>query len=295
MNSKSIIFRALEYYGTRLEHRGNERVLNWLRRITGADIDEELTVRRGRWLWALNPSDFVHQDVFWHGTKDTWDVWHVLRILEQGAVIVDVGSNFGYYAIYLGGELGGGTRVLAFEPFSKNYERLQRNIHLNDLHETVTAFPLALSDQDDKARIQVRARNNSGSARIIKNGGEGEAIETAKLDNIWASAMEKDASCSLIKIDVEGHEISVLRGAIRLLKEHRPCILIEIDPPRLAEAGSSVEEVQDFLDQLGYLYFRTLRERLVKTNPSMESDLVNLICLHRNRHRREIEFWSDNA
>ena len=171
MHANSLVFKSLAWYGNNVRHRGSYRVLNRLRRITRADIDAELVVKRRGTRWALNPADFVHQDVFWHGTKDFWDVWHLKRLLARDSLVVDIGSNFGYYAIHLARLLGGDSRAIAFEPMPRNFARLSRNIALNNMEEQVTALQVGLSDAPGEARMAAR-HGNSGSAQIGADAGE---------------------------------------------------------------------------------------------------------------------------
>lgn len=278
MHSESLIFKSIAWYGNKLQHRGNYRVASWLRQVTNADIDSELTVERGKLKWSLNPSDFVHQDVFWHGRKDRWDMWHLQRLLPVDALIVDIGSNFGYYALHLAHTLGSGARAIAFEPMPHNFARLLRNIALNGLEDRVTAVQIGLSNVAGKASMTAR-KGNSGSAQI-RGDGTGEitiALET--LDGIWAGIAGPRAKVDFVKIDVEGHEIAALSGARDVLERCRPAVLLEVDPPRLSEAGSSPRDLQRFFDGLGYRYFVSERTKLRETSLEEAPELVNVFCL----------------
>lgn len=290
VNSSSIVFKAIEWYGNNLQHRGAHHIVSRLRRLTKADIDAELTVKRGGLRWSLNPSDFVHQDVFWHGTKDMWDVRHLLRLLPADALIVDIGSNFGYYAIRLTHDLGPAARAIAFEPMPANHQRLSRNIALNGLEGRIKPLRLGLSRAAGEARMAARDQN-SGSAQIRNGAIGGAAIALAALDGIWSDVAGNDARADLIKIDVEGHEIAALSGARGVIERSQPIVLLEVDPPRLAECGSSPSELQAFFDALGYRYFVARRERLEPVTLEAAPELVNVLCLHRQRHAGEIAYW----
>jgi FkbM family methyltransferase len=280
MNSQSFLFKCLAFYGNHLQHRGNERVLDWLRRVTHADVDEELEVeRRGR-RWILNPSDFVRADVFWSGYKDRWDVWHLERLLPRDAVLVDVGANFGYYTVELTTALGPGARAIAFEPFPQNCERLERHVRMNDLTKRVRVLPFALSDASGSLTMHLRQGGNTGSAQL--GGGEGLTIRAARLDELWPELGYE--RLDFIKIDVEGHEIRVLRGAQRMISEHKPMMLIEIDPPRLKEGGASSTELVEMLRDLRYDLFRSRRRELVSVDSCDEAGVIfNAFCMPRGR------------
>ena len=284
------MFKAIEWYGTRLHHRGNYRVVNALRRLTNADIDAELIVRRDGLTWSLNPSDFVHQDVFWHGVKDKWDVWHLRRMLPPTSLIVDIGSNFGYYAVYLAHHLGPQARAIAFEPMPRNFGRLVHNIGLNGLNDRVKPLRVGLSRVPGWAQMGMR-EGNSGSAQIQGEAGTGIAIELDALDRIWDQVAGHDARCDFVKLDVEGHEVAALSGARNVIERHRPVILLEVDPPRLAECGSSPRELQASLDDFGYRYFVADRKRLTRTTIADSPELVNVFCLHPARSAAEIAAW----
>lgn len=287
MNITSPIFRSIAWYGTRLQHRGSHRIVDLLRRATGADIDAELTVARGGLRWQLNPADFVHQDVFWHGCKDRWDVWHIERLLDEGATIADIGSNFGYYALHLTHALGGNARALAFEPMPGNFARLSTNIALNGAAGQVQAFRCGLSDAPGEARMAPRS-GNSGSAQIGAHGADATVIPLDTLDRVWERAAGAGERLDFVKIDVEGHEIHVLNGARGVIGRFRPAVLIEVDPPRLAEAGSSPAALQAYFDALGYRAFVSERTRLREIALGAVDELVNVICLHGDRHAAEI-------
>ena len=236
MQATSPIFQSIAWYGNHFQHRGSHHVVSLLRRATGADIDAELTVERGGLRWRLNPSDFVHQDVFWHGAKDRWDVWSLERLLARDSLIVDIGSNFGYYALHLTHALGPAARAIAFEPMPGNFERLSSNIALNGLGGQVKAFRLGLSDAPGEARMAARS-GNSGSAQIGSSGPDNTVIPLDTLDRLWDRVAGPAARLDFVKIDVEGHEIHVLNGALGVISRFLPAFLIEVDPPRLAEAG----------------------------------------------------------
>lgn len=291
MHSGSLIFKTIAWYGNNLQHRGNHLVVDWLRQVAKADIDSELTVERGGLTWSLNPSDYVHRDVFWHGTKDKWDVWHLLRLLPADALIVDIGSNFGYYAIHLTHTLGPQAHAIAFEPMPHNFARLSRNIQQNSLGDRVKALQIGLSNKSCGASMGAR-QGNSGSAHIRTDGTGDVTINLEMLDGLWDTLAGAGAKADLVKIDVEGHEIAALTGARGVLESSQPIVLLEVDPPRLAEAGSSAGDLQSFFDGLGYRYFIAERTRLKETTLVKAAELVNVHCLHTERHAAEIAVWT---
>src|SRR5262245_22412801 len=112
---RSALIRILEFYGTRVRHRGQWRVHTILRRILKPDVDADFQVTRGGLRWRLNPSDFVQADLFWFGHKDYWETHHLRKMLQRGSVLFDIGANIGYYALTLAATLRNECLVHAFE------------------------------------------------------------------------------------------------------------------------------------------------------------------------------------
>jgi FkbM family methyltransferase len=261
---RSALVRILEFYGTRVPHRGQWRVHTILRRILKPDVDADFQVTRGGLRWQLNPSDFVQADLFWFGHKDYWETHHLRKLLQRGSLLFDIGANIGYYAITLAAALGNKCRVHAFEPFPPSYERLLTNIALNSFADTISAHRLALSDRERVAHMRVRVGGNSGSARLNT---EGERISTTTLDMFCST--NRIERLDFVKIDAEGHEEFVLAGGAQTIRQHHPLILLELDPPLLSDAGSSVERVVSLLRSHGYSLRTACRDVLMpmKTLP----------------------------
>lgn len=247
-----------------------------LRRRFLADLDTDFEVTRGDQRWRLNPSDFVQADLFWLGRKDYWDIRHLRRLIPRGSVLFDVGANFGYYAITLATALRNECRVYAFEPFPPTYECLGINISLNDLAGTITAHRLALSDQQGAANMSIRVSGNSGSARLDNSG---QSIISTTLD-VFCNTHRID-QLDFLKIDAEGHEERVLRGAAQTIQKQRPLILIELDRPLLRDAGSSVECVVSLLHAYGYSLHVAHRDTLVPLKTLPADVVVNAFALPR--------------
>lgn len=165
-----------------------------------------------------------------------------LETFKQDEVYVDIGANVGMYAIYAGVV---GARVFAFEPEALNYAELNKNIYVNDLHGRVTGYCMAMSDTVDISVLHLSAFAFAGSHhdfgenwwredRLIG----GKMVERDKrpqqgcvsytLDELVARSVV--SAPNHIKIDVDGIEAKVVRGATATLQ--RPelkTVLLEVD------------------------------------------------------------------
>jgi len=296
MDKDSFLFKALEYYGNHFHHRGKWVIHNYLRYIFSADINEELIVERNGLKWLLNPSDYVHRDVFWYGSKDYWDIFHICNVLKYDDVIFDIGANFGYYTMFLTKYLRNKCKVYAFEPFPTTFQRLTKNVALNNMNDSINIYQMGVSGHSGHIPISVRVPNNSGSATFSTIGHHrlnSIEVDVTSLDEFIEE--NKIRKIDFIKIDVEGYEPRVINGSKKLLKTFNPLLLLEIDPPLLIKAKSSVGEIEKSITDYGYKMFCAKRDKLVPFCGLNNNDTYkNVLCMRPEHiklynHRRKQE------
>jgi FkbM family methyltransferase len=173
------------------------------------------------------------------------------RYLDRDRVAVDVGANVGLMASVMA---RGSKRVIAFEPHPGCAQHLRRIAIRNC--EVVEA---AASDRDGAAILRVPHTHALGTIETANKLSDqsavtGLTVQTQTLDSALASRLSPGEMVSFVKIDVEGHEHAVLRGARRLLETHRPVLMVEIE----YRHGASVGETFALLETLGYQGFVTL-------------------------------------
>jgi FkbM family methyltransferase len=174
----------------------------------------------------------------------------VLQVMARhtlpGSTALDVGAHIGSHTLTLARLVGPDGAVYAFEPQKKVYRELVKNLELNDIENTV---PLRFAVGAQHRIIEMTpTRGQDGRMRV---GRGGDRAELRPIDSFGFS------NVSLIKIDVEGHELHVLEGAQRTIREWHPAIVIEIMgshrydelPPR---AKQRVDAVKTFLARNGY-------------------------------------------
>ncbi len=273
----TLAHQALLKYGVSVpNHRGKWWVHSQLRRLFNIHPEGDQIVERRGLRWLLNPADYVQADLYWYGSKDMWEIHHLIRHLPENGTFLDVGSNFGYYSLVLADSLGRQCTVHSFEPNPGTFARLQRNVSLNSMKSIVHPHCVALSSDDGAATLADDVRN-SGASRITDSG-EGIRIETTTLDKFVSTVGLNRVDC--IKLDVEGFEERVLQGGASTLREYRPVLAIEINPPALAAQGSSPRQVVDHLRECRYDIQEIHRNKLVplKRLPDGE-DYINVLCL----------------
>jgi FkbM family methyltransferase len=183
-------------------------------------------------------------------------------LLRPGETAVDVGANIGIWATCAARRVGANGAVHAFEPVPSTRDKLVANLHLNG-QDWVSCPQLALSDAEGEATIFNSVATNSGAASLAVQGADASAVrvKTTTLDDY----VERHgiAAIDLLKIDVEGGEQLVVRGAERLLSgPSAPILFWEADDALARPFDSSASAVKRFLADRGYIAFRYDHGRL---------------------------------
>jgi FkbM family methyltransferase len=171
--------------------------------------------------------------------------------LASGDGAVDVGANKGAYLHWMRREVGPSGVVFAFEP-QPGLARYLESVRQSLGWDNVLVREVALSDSAGRRVLHVPGWENSPGASLEKT----EALPASRDREVDVDTLDhqlegvRGPRIALIKIDVEGHELAVLRGAARTLAEHRPTLLFECEVRHLS--GRSPHEVFAFLSGLGY-------------------------------------------
>ena len=169
---------------------------------------------------------------------------------------VDIGANIGFHSV-LFAKLLASSRVLAVEPTSAAVDRLRSNLIMNQVDDRVLVWQGAASDVTGTATLTVVPGREEFSTlgqlahRAVRDGFERatERVDTATVDEL----VERNGlDVGFMKIDVEGFELSVLRGASHVLSKHRPVVILELCEPMLRTAGASARQVIELMQSRGY-------------------------------------------
>lgn len=236
------------------------RALYWtltgFRRIMGL-TDNAQVARRGI-RWQLDLREGIDLAIYLFGCFEYETVRAYRRLLKPGDTVLDIGANIGAHALPLAHCVSPAGRVIAFEPTAYAYDKFRRNILLNPrLASMIQAEQIMLVDSDD-TRVEPRLYSSwqihdTAADTHPKHGGR--LMNTTGAQNMTLDRYiteHKPGAVSLIKIDVDGHECQVLRGARELLQRDKPILLMEIMPYGLDESGASLDELLRILTTHGY-------------------------------------------
>jgi FkbM family methyltransferase len=218
-------------------------------------------------LVEMDKGDMAHRDVlahFSHGQAYEHETsWLFSRVLRAGDIAIDVGANAGYFSILAATLVGPEGFVLGVEANPESAALIARNSDLNGLHN-VRIENIAISDYAGEIVFgNNRLTDSNGGVNATKKPGDELAVSEysweylAKVDTLSAVVQKHGLSTvRLLKIDTEGHELNVLRGATSLLAENKiDFIVSELNLPGLERFQASQSALRDFVLQYGYQTF----------------------------------------
>ena len=202
---------------------------------------------------------------FIHRSFDTADFRAISQLVQVGDVAFDVGANVGEYSVLLSRQCGAAGQVWAFEPVPDTYWRLRETLALNRCGN-VTPVQAAVGDKSGTVQMnlfepQYSAWNTLGMPEMVTP--EGERVSPAKSVDVPSCTLDEFRRCEKIekihflKVDVEGFEEAVFRGAAELLRERRiDCVCFEISQAPLKGAKATSRSIFAVLEGFGYLAYR---------------------------------------
>lgn len=174
------------------------------------------------------------------------------KLAKPGTLIVDVGANVGFFSVALARKTD--ISLLAFEPDRQNFQSLCRSVAEHALDSRIHSYMIALSDTTGTGSLYLSDLAPTDHKLINSRSSRSVEIAMARLDDFFAQHADlAKTPVSLIKIDVQGAELIVLRGMHQTLRTNNyPPILVEYSPDDLEHAGVSSEEFFSAFKALGY-------------------------------------------
>ena len=167
----------------------------------------------------------------------------------EGDLVIDVGAHYGLYTLVLASLVGGDGDVYAFEPSPHAMNVVSRNVSTNGLSNVVTLVNGAAAETDGTASFWEHADPSRASLGPSPESVNQVEVKTCRIDRELAG---RTRPVSFIKIDVEGFELGVLKGAESVISKDRPVVLLEDDNAITSAAGEVPGAAIQFLRDHGY-------------------------------------------
>lgn len=229
----------------------------------------------------FHPHDqFIGRSLDLYGEFSEVEMQLLRQLINAGDTVLDVGANIGAHTVFFAQHVGSVGSVLAFEPQRTMYYTLCGNLALNGL-ANVRCYQSAVGAGAGEIAVPPVDYARPGNFGRVALGTHtaGERVPVVTIDGLGL------ARCNLIKVDVEGMELAVLRGAAETIARCKPFLYVEND-----RAEQSADLIA-FIDGLGYaMYWHypplynadNFRGNRVNVFPSVAS--VNMLCVHRSVH-----------
>ncbi|MFH1162122.1 MAG: FkbM family methyltransferase [Candidatus Jorgensenbacteria bacterium] len=276
------VYRWLRGFLMRQEARMNWKLHDWA--MDGLDVIKDIHMHSDVEFRFSKDSCYVkavdgieYEFDVWPGTTACTDALRgseiinrtefalILKNIRPNSVVVDVGASIGELALNMALNVPG-IRIFCFEPNNSTYSILKRNVKRNGLVDKIHCYRIALADRVGNFPITPTYNGghlilaDSGKPLVRTRPTSQEVVETTTLDNFLQG---KNLAVSLIKADVEGAELLLLKGAKQCLVSNKPHLLLEIFEEGTNKFGYSPKDIFDYLKDLGYEYVLCTKDKLV--------------------------------
>jgi FkbM family methyltransferase len=280
----------------------------WLFReflILGSDVFREyqfdftFRTRRLNILWSARAfPELLTKHMLFHGLYQHDVLLWIMGYCRKGDIVFDVGAFHGLMSIVASKAVGREGKVVAFEPNPKAREHLLEHLDLNQCRN-VRVESIGLMDCEGATDFYPQSGDVTWNSSFVREFVDAShKVESISVDctRIDRYVQETGLVPSLIKIDTEGTELLVLKGAAATIEQHRPILVLEFNPESAARAGTSIAGLTSYLEDLSYSLkvikptkwgrYRIGNEEPFRAEIHTVGDLVNVICLpERSNHR----------
>lgn len=208
----------------------------------------------GAW-WLASHDSCGH--VILSGSYESSEWQFAARVLRRGMTALDIGAHHGYYTLLFSNRTGAEGGVIAFEPSPRERRKLMRHLRINGC-KNVKVEPVALGSTEGEEELFVVESWETGCNSLrppdVPQPVRRVRVSVTRLDAYVER--EKIPHVDFIKLDVEGGELEVLKGAAGVLRSRpRPIILCEVYDLRTRPWGYAAEEIVEYLSAFGYRWF----------------------------------------
>jgi len=201
-------------------------------------------------LWYSGDGD--RQELLYHVKGSEWyrnEFQKLSKLISPGSTVVDVGANMGFMALIFSRLVGKRGKVISLEPSKQTFNKLRRNLDENAILNVVSKNMGCASGTANTELRKLSASSGHNSLAVTAKESpraKAENVLVDTLDNI----VQPFGKVDFLKIDTEGFESEVLEGALKILKECRPIVYIELS----AQYSESSERSIAILKECGYVF-----------------------------------------
>jgi len=220
-------------------------------------------VYRNKIVLDLDINDWIQQNLYFLDQYEEKEIKFLESMLKPGDLFIDVGANIGLFSLVASAIIGESGKVYAFEPYSKNFDKLRHHVELNQI-ANVIAERQAVSDKIGWIDIKANeVDDNDGMiSAYVDTFTSSETVPTIDLDSYIKDNIKRPIR--FVKLDVEGGEYLALKGMSSTLANDHPVVLVEINPAILSKTSFTPTMIEDVFFRLQYSkYYLGLKGQLL--------------------------------
>jgi FkbM family methyltransferase len=237
------------------------------------------------------PEDHGWTSIYFRRTYETGTTDLIHRLLRPDDVAIDIGANIGWYTVHMARWARHG-HCYAFEPTQRTFTRLQEHINGNSVTANVTLNQLALGDEDGQVSLYAFSGLQHGQNSLATFGREDRAEMVVPMTILDSYIHDRAITrIDLVKLDVEGAELRVLKGSVGVMRQPNPPIwIVEMNYFTSAQFGYQPSDLLSIFSQHGrYSFFRVDRgwggvSAMASIRDFRDGD--NVVCVPASRNDR---------
>ena len=226
--------------------------------------------------FILDISDIIDWYIYYGFTENSKK--RLLENIKEGDVVIDVGANVGEISMRMANIVKNKNgQIYSFEPDTINHQRFLNNIKINNF-DIIHLIKKGLGNKKGTYNFSVIDEHNRGMNRITKSdeNSNNTLIDVIKLDDYLND--NSILSVNAIKIDVEGFEMNVIKGATNIIQKEMPFLFIELDDNNLCDQNSSAKELVKTLSDVGYEIVNATNNNKINSNHDFTNCHYDIIC-----------------
>lgn len=230
--------------------------------------------------YKLDISDYLQHSAYFDLETEPYKV--LFDLVKPGFKILDVGVNYGHTLLEMASRIGDEGRIYGFEPVPFLYKKALHNISLNNF-SNITLINKAISSTAGELYFDsVDNTHNSGGTKMSFDSDSNNKVEAITIDDFFES--EKLTGIDLIKADIEGFEMEMLKGATQTLSKYKPMLFLELNNDFLSQAGSSGADMIKFLSELGYKVYNADGFKQLSPTDDFKNTHIDVLAIDPNFH-----------
>lgn len=263
-----LLSRVANFRKKTSQQRLSSYVYRWFRWFPGTSPPVRLPTH----IWWLMDQDFICDSII-QGGYEVPECSFVEHFVKPGMTVLDIGAHRGFHSLLLSKRFGSNGRLLSFEPSPADARRLRLHLRIN-FCRNAEVFECALGDQDGSAELYTVPENsvlNSLRPPDTQFRTSRKKVEVRTLDDALSKARAERVD--FVKLDVEGGELAVLKGAQQLLSNSpRPVVLCEVLEQRTRPWGYPARLIIEYLLQRGFAWFELRDDAILQPITPRQSE-----------------------